>query len=215
VTRSSRLLTAGVIAIAVGLIVAFFALRDGTEPISVNDAAATATADTASPGDGVPDESSSERGIGEVLDDEERLPIPLVIPQGQEAVAISAAYANGVAAIPAPGDRVNVYAVFTDGVPAQLQSSSTSSDSGQPAGPQDNKGVIRLLSHVEVLGVSGVQAVAGGGAVTLVLAVAPADAERLIYQAATQSIWFSLVNEADDEVDGAGVLHDTLLDTIR
>ncbi len=205
-TRSSRLLAVGVAVIVLGLVVAFLALRDTKDEIVVNEpgAAVDGALDTEQELDG----ATATQGVGLLAEDAVRLPLPVIIPEGHEAVAVTVTYASGTAALPVPGDRVNIYAVFTQGLPAGFGGAAASADDAAGAG----NGVVRMLSAVEVLGVTGVEALAGGGNVNFVVAVTPGDAERLIFQAATQQLWFTLVNEADPVVDGVGVTLDTVLD---
>ena len=71
---------------------------------------------------------------------------------------------------------------------------------------------MRVLSGVEVIGVSGATPDAASGTVTLVLALQPDDAERAIYLAGVEQVWFSLVDGDHEPVEGQGVSRDTVLD---
>ena len=203
-TRSTRLLAIGVAVIATALVVLLLSMRSQPDPVVVADAApeptdvAAAAEEPAAPTGGT---------VGALAEDAQRMPSPLEVPEGHEAVAVSSVYDAAVAALPAPGDTVNVYAVFQQGLPEDLGGSSTGDD-GDSA---DTKGVVRALSGVEVLGVSGVTAETGGGNVTLVLALEPDDAERAIYLASTEQVWFTLVAADHEPVEGRGVTRDTVL----
>ena len=206
-TRSTRLLAIGVTVLVAALVVLLVSLRDQPDPIVVADAApdAAAASTTAAPDDG----GTATGTVGALEEGEARLPSPLEVPDGHEAVAVSIGYDAAVAALPAPGDTVNLYGVFHQGMPEQVGGSAPTGD-GEAAAT--DKGVVRVLSGVDVLGVSGATAESGGGAVTLVLALSPADAERAIYLAAVEKVWFSLVDADHEPVEGAGVSLDTVLD---
>ena len=211
-TRSTRLLAIGVTVLVAALVVLLVSLRDRPDPVVVADAAPDAAASTTTAAaDGADSSDTPGAGtVGALQEGEARLPAPLEVPDGHEAVAVSIGYDAAVAALPVPGDTVNVYGVFHQGLPEQV--------GGSPAGGQDEeaaaggRGVVRVLSGVDVLGVSGAAADAGGGTVTLVLALEPADAERAIYLAAVEEVWFSLVGADHEPVEGAGVGLDTVLD---
>ena len=206
-TRSTRLLAVGITVLVAALVLLLVAQRDQPDPIVVADDAADVTAvdDAADP---TPGEATGT--VGALGEDELRLPSPLVVPEGLEAVAVSSTYDAAVAGLPVPGDRVNLYAVFQQGLPDALRPASSGGDDAASAG----KGAMRALSGVEVLGVTGVQPQAGGGNVTLVLALSPADAERTIYLAAAEQVWFSLVGPDQAPVAGAGVTRETVLDDL-
>lgn len=203
-TRSTRLFAVGIAVLAVALVVLLVSMRDQPDPIVVADAApdTAAAAETA-------DDGAAARTVGALAEDEARLPSPLEVPDGHEAVAVTSNYDAAVAALPAPGDTVNVYAVFQQGLPDDLAAPAFSDD--EEAVRTDSKGVVRALSGVEVLGVTGVTAETGGGTVTLVLALEPDAAERTIYLAAAEQVWFTLVARDHEPVPGRGVTRDTVL----
>lgn len=192
--RSTRLLALGVAVLATALVLLAVGQRQQPQPVVVADAAVDTGAQDAAP--------QATTTVGALDEDGERLPTPLAVPDGHEAVAVSSAYDAAVAGLPVPGDRVNVYAVFQQDVPDVLADDGTDTAA---------KGVVRALSGVEVLGVAGVQPEAGAGNVTLVLALAPGDAERTIYLAAAEQVWFSLVALDHEPVPGAGVTRATVL----
>jgi len=207
VTRSTRLLAIGVTVLVVALVVMLVSMRSEPDPIVVTDAAP----ETAAAEETAPDADTTATGtVGALADDQARLPSPLEIPEGHEAVAISSAYDAAVAALPVPGDTVNVYAVFQQRLPDDLGTPTFSDD--EEAVQTDNSGVVRALSGVEVLGVTGVTAETGGGSVTLILALEPDAAERTIYLAAAEQVWFTLVAEDHEAVPGNGVTRNSVLD---
>lgn len=206
-TRSTRLLAIGVTILAAALVVLLLGMRDQPDPIVVADAAAATTA--AADDEAAAATDADGATVGELAEDAQRLPAPLEVPDGHEAVAISSTYDAAVAALPAPGDRVNVYGVFQQGLPDELGGAGgeqADADTGV------SKGVVRTLSGVEVLGVSGATAETGGGTVTLVLALQPDDAERAIYLAGTEQVWFTLVGADHEAVEGRGVTRANVLD---
>lgn len=207
-TRSTRLLAIGVTVLVAALVVMLVALRDQPDAIVVADDAAATTDVAAADTD---DPQTPAGTVGALAEDGERLPAPLEVPAGFEAVAVSTNYDAAVAALPVPGDTVNVYGVFQQGLPEQLGEAPDTTADGDLL-RANAKGVVRVLSGVEVLGVSGVEPASGAGNVTLVLALAPIDAERTIYLAATEQVWFSLVASDHEPTDGRGVTRDTVLD---
>lgn len=205
-TRSTRLFAVGVAVLAVALVVLLVSMRNQPDPIVVADAAA----DTAAAEQESVDDAAATGTVGALAEDAARLPSPLEVPDGHEAVAVTATYDSGVAALPVPGDTVNVYAVFQQGLPDDVAAPAFSDD--EDAVQAAGKGVVRALSGVEVLGVTGVTAETGGGSVTFVLALEPDDAERTIYLAAAEQVWFTLVAEDHEPVPGKGVTRATVLD---
>lgn len=188
-TRSSRLLAAGIVVLGLALVVLLLAQRD-TDPIVVDEAAPAADVG-APPADAAPG--------GPV----ERLPDGLDAPDGHEVVAVTTGYDAAVAGLPVPGDRVNLYGVF-DAVPPPL--AATDDEAAAPAA-----GAARALAGVEVLGVTGVEPASGGGTVTLLLALTPDDALTAIHLAGNERLWFTLAGASLDAPVGAGVTHDTVL----
>ena len=104
------------------------------------------------------------------------------IPEGKTALAIQMANVNGVAGFVGAGDKVNVYGVIKPDT--------------DPKNPQGATHLI--MSNTEVLNVNGANLVAaqgqpGGTGLVYLLAVTPAEAERLIFLSSFQQIYFSLV----------------------
>lgn len=204
-TRSTRLLAVGVVVLIAALVVLLLSLRSQPEPVVVADAAPDLAATT----DDTETTTAAAGTVGALAEGEARLPSPLEVPAGHEAVAITSAYDRTVAALPVPGDTVNLYGVFRQGLPEELGGTARADDDEAPAA---GKGVVRVLSGVEVIGVSGAEPDAGAGNVTLVLALQPDDAERAIYLAGIEEVWFSLVDADHEAVPGRGASLDTILD---
>ncbi len=106
----------------------------------------------------------------------------LTIPEGKTAVAVELSNVPGVAGFAGAGDRINVYGVVKPG-----------SDVKNPAGAAH-----LIMQNTEVLNVNGTTLAAtqgqpGGTGLLYLLAVSPAEAERLIYLSTFESLYFSLV----------------------
>lgn len=106
----------------------------------------------------------------------------LKIPDGKTAVAVELANVPGVAGFAGAGDRINVYGVVKAG-----------SDPKNPSGMAH-----LIMQNTEVLNVNGTTLAAtqgqpGGTGLLYLLAVSPAEAERLIYLSTFESLYFSLV----------------------
>lgn len=189
-TRSSRLLAAGLAVLLLALVVGLYAMtRGGDEPIAIADAG---TGDAAAETD-----VAAEAPAAEAL----RLPDPVEIPEGLEAVAVTTSYDRAVAALPVPGDRINLYGVFTDLEPAELAE----------GGDAISSGAARVLAGVEVLAVTGAEPATAGGTVTFVLAVEPDEALKLVHVAGNEALWFSLVPEGAEPVAGDSVTSEDVL----
>lgn len=208
-TRSTRLLAIGVTVLVAALVVLLVSLQSQPDPVVVADAAPDAAAADAGDEEAAP--ATDAGTVGALAEDEARMPTPLEIPADHEAVAVTANYDAAVAALPVPGDRINIYGVFKNGLPEELGDElAPTGDDEEGATPEP--GVVRVLSGVEVLGASGTVAEAGGGTATFVLALSPEDTERTIYLASTEEVWFTLVGADHEPVPGVGVTRDTVLD---
>lgn len=106
----------------------------------------------------------------------------LKIPDGKTALAVELSNVPGVAGFAGAGDRINIYGVVKAG-----------SDPKNPAGMAH-----LIMQNTEVLNVNGTTLAAtqgqpGGTGLLYLLAVSPAEAERLIYLSTFESLYFSLV----------------------
>lgn len=111
------------------------------------------------------------------------------VPSGFEAVAVQLEQVPGLAGYAQPGNLINVYATVKGGKPvARLE-------------PPYSK---LVLTKVRVLDVAG-----GGeaGDPTYLLALAPSDAERLIFFAKFESLWFTLVPDDAPRARTSGLDH--------
>lgn len=113
------------------------------------------------------------------------------IPDGKTALAIQMSNVPGVAGFVGAGDKINIYGVIK---PDQ-----------DPKFPQGASHLI--MSNTEVLNVNGTALVAaqgqpGGTGLVYLLAVSPAEAERLVYLSSFQQLYFSLVAKDAPAVGG-------------
>ena len=127
----------------------------------------------------------------------------LKIPDGKTALAVELSNVPGVAGFAGAGDRINVYGVVKAG-----------SDPKNPAGMAH-----LIMQNTEVLNVNGTTLAATqgqpGGTTGLLylLAVSPAEAERLIYLSTFESLYFSLV--AKDAAPVAPTPGSSIADALR
>lgn len=126
----------------------------------------------------------------------------LKIPDGKTALAVQLANVPGVAGFAGAGDRINIYGVIKAG-----------SDPKQPAGAAH-----LIMQNTEVLNVNGAPLAAtqgqpGGTGLLYLLAVSPAEAERLIYLSTFESLYFSLVSK--DAAPVAGTPGSSIADALK
>lgn len=113
----------------------------------------------------------------------------VVIPPGKRAISLELASVPGVSGFAGAGDHIDVYRVAK----------------GDGVAP----GVHLVLQGVEVLNVNGgglaaAQGQPSGPNLVFLLAVTPADAERLIYMAEFEKMYFDLVPKGEPAVDTPG-----------
>lgn len=191
-TRSSRLMAVGAVVLLAGIVAAVLAL--GGQGAAADTAGAVPP--LAAPTDEVPTEVPFEE-----LD---RLPLPLEVPEGHEAVAVTVVFDRAVANVPVPGDVVNVYGVMAD-----------TSDASDAETSVAVPGIARIGSGLEVLGVAGAPVDGATGTVTLVLAAEPDEAATVLYASSSEQVWFSLVGEDDEAADvGDLFTREDLLDLV-
>ena len=113
----------------------------------------------------------------------------LVIPEGKRALAVELEPVAGVAGFVGAGDRIDIYGVANGGRSAA--------------------GVHLVLQSVEVLNVNGTglparQGLPSGPNLVYLLAVTPAEAERLIYLTKFEQLYFDLVAKGEPPVTTSG-----------
>lgn len=183
-TRSARLITIGVAVLIVGIGMAWLAVR------SAGGASATTTTTSAT-------SATAQDEPVEPTEPPERLPERVDVPDGHEAVAVQLPFDASMAGVPAPGEPVNVYGVFTHGRPGEEEPAAEV----QASGPV----VERVLSGVEVLAVTGPEVQDAGGSPTVVLALTPEQAAQVVFLQANERIWLSVPGDgaAGDDVETA------------
>lgn len=113
----------------------------------------------------------------------------VAIPPGKRALSLELKPMAGIAGFAGAGDRVDVYAVAH----------------GEGAAA----GVRLIFQGIEVLNVNGIglpeaQGQPGGAALVYLLAVTPADAERLIYLNEFEKLYFDLIPKGEGPVKTPG-----------
>jgi hypothetical protein len=200
-SSNSRLVAVGAVVLLLGVILVLLILRGsvgGDDPVA-DPAATDGTEDTA--GD---DLAAAEES--DLVDEDDgatvRVPLPLEVEDGFEAVTLRVAYGRGLAALPQAGDRVALYEVAAD--PDDEDADQAEDDA---AAPTPTGGAERLLDDVEVLGVIGPRPAANDGTLTFVVALAEDDVPTVLPRARDEAIWFTLLPGGDEpdagEVDGA------------
>lgn len=152
---------------------------------------------------------------GEVIvlgrfDDSDEVVTTLEIPDGFEAMTVQVGIPQGVAGFVRPGDRVSLIATLAAGTQPD-----DDDDADLDASIQRSQYV---LQDIEVLstgqrvgdGADGVEE--GSGQVLLTVALAPEDAERLVFAISQASLYFTLLPEDADPPATPGTTLDDLFD---
>lgn len=189
-SSNSRLIAVGSVVLLFGVILVLLILRGtvgGDDPAP----AAAEQDDGTTDAEGRPVQDSGSSDL--VADGESstaRIPLPLEVEDGMEAVSVRAAFPRGVAALPTAGDRVVIYEL----------GEAEEADDDEPGRPDAE----RVLEGVEVLGVVGPRPAANDGTLTFVLAVAEADVPGLLPSARDGHLWLTLQpGDGDEGEDGA------------
>jgi hypothetical protein len=184
-SSSTRLLSIGALVLVVGVILVLLVLRGNAGGTTV-----------AAPEDGPPDVTAA----GQVEDGDSapavtpttveelasvRLPLPASVPDGYEGVAVRASFIRGLAAIPTPGDHVNLYRATNGG----------EDEAGLPVPGEAEL----VLDDLEVLALIGPLPTQNEGEVTFLLAVAPDDVATVLPVAGSSELWFTLLPKAATE----------------
>jgi Flp pilus assembly protein CpaB len=190
-TSSTRLLAIGALVLVVGVILVLLVLRGnvGGSPAAAPDPAGDDPADvTAAATTG----SESAPAVVPTTVEElasVRLPLPAAVPDGYEGVAVRASFIRGLAAIPTPGDHVNLYRATTGG--------ETEDDGTAGADPVAEL----VLPDLEVLALIGPLPTQNEGEITFLVAVEPDDVGTLLPVAGSGEVWFTLLPKADADVE--------------
>lgn len=186
-SSNSRLLAVGFAVLVIGVLLVLVIIRNGDDT----------PAEPAPSSTGQPTDTAAEQP--QTLSPEQqataRLPLPLDVPDGAEAVAVRANFMRGVAAIPAPGDRINVYRLpqSSQDSPAATEAPTAPGAGLPPQGPDAQ----RVLTDVEVLAVTGPLPSTNDGTLTFVVAATPEQVPGLMTLANDDELWFTLLPAPD------------------
>ena len=176
--------------LVIGVILVLIIIRNTDDPAATPAPVATET-----------DQDGGEASDRETLSPEQlstaRLPLPLDVPEGTEAVAVRANFMRSVAAIPAPGDLVSLYRL-----PAAAGGGEDGDAPTAPTGatlPDPGPDAELLLSDSEVLAVTGPLPASNDGTITLVVAVPSADVPGVMPVANSNEVWFTLLPSPEEE----------------
>lgn len=193
-SSNSRLLAIGFAVLVVGVLLVLVIVRNTDDPPADTSPVAAQGAE-----DDVPAESATPLTPEQLST--ARLPLPLEVPEGTEAMAMRLNFVRAVAAIPAPGDQVNVYRFLAaaDDASADGDEPSTEPPSVPSRLPEPGPESEQVLASVEVLAVTGPLPAANDGVLTVVLAVPSPAVPGLMPLADDAQLWFTLVSSPDDE----------------
>lgn len=190
----------GFAVLVIGVLLVLVIIRNSDDPAATPAPTATQTGeDTSQPSDQSTPLSPEQLSTA-------RLPLPLEVPEGMEALAVRANFMRSIAAIPTPGDLVNLYRLPE---PAEGEQDDEDDEDGPaaPVGdelPDPGPDAEQLLTETEVLAVTGPLPSANDGTVTLVVAVPTAEVAGVMPAANTSEVWFTLLPEAEaTPTDGA------------
>lgn len=193
-SSNARLLAVGFAVLVIGVLLVLIIVRNTDDP-------AATPAPTATQGQ-QDDEGDEPSDDGTPMSPEQlstsRLPLPLDVADDHEAVAVRANFMRSVAAIPAPGDLVNLYRLPA----ATAEDDEDDEDDTQaPATtlPEPGPDAEQLLTEVEVLAVTGPLPSSNDGTITLVVAVPSGDVTGLMPVANASEVWFTLLPSPEDE----------------
>lgn len=185
-SSNARLLAIGFAVLVIGVILVLVIIRNADDPAATPAPVATPT-----------DQADTQPSDQETLSPEQlstaRLPLPLEVPEGTEAVAVRANFMRSVAAIPTPGDLVNLYrlpAPAGDGEQPAVGADDTLPDPGPDAE--------QVLSELEVLAVTGPLPASNDGTITLVVAVPTADVPGVMPVANGNEVWVTLLPSPEE-----------------
>ncbi len=193
-SSNSKLIAVGAVVLLFGVILVLLILR-GT--VGGDDPAPPETAQDQSDGeaeDGAPTDTATSDLVADGEGTTARVPLPLDLEDGMEAVTVRAAFVRGAAALPVAGDRVVVYEL----------GAAEDDDEDEPGAPAPTGDAERLLEDVEVLGVIGPRPAANDGTLTFVLAVDEGDVPGLLPLARDGHLWLTVLPgdaDADDDTE--------------
>jgi hypothetical protein len=195
-TSNSRLLAVGVAVLAVGVLLVLLIVRNsGDDAPPASPPAAEQPTTPTGPAQPTPPQPLTPEQLSTA-----RVQLPMAVPDGMEAIAIRVNFMRSVAAVPLPGDRVNLYRL----APAERQPQADA-DEPEPGivTPGAQPAPVQVVGDVEVLAVTGPLPAANDGTLTLVVAVPSADIPAAMEVANDAEAWFTLLPspEGDEEDD--------------
>lgn len=190
-SSNSRLLAIGFAVLVVGVVLVLVIIQN-TDDEPAEPSPAAVAQDAAAEAD-EPDETSTPLTQEELST--ARLPLPLDVPEGTEAMAVRVNFMRSVAAVPTAGDVVNLYRLpdASDGE----ESDAGAEDPDQPATPtaglpEPGPDAEQVLTEVGVLAMTGPLPAANDGTLTVVLAVPTAEVAALMPVADAGELWLTL-----------------------
>lgn len=192
---NSRLLAVGVVVLVVGVALVLLIVRNSDDGGSPASPVATESSDGTSSGAAASASGASQQRMTAEELSSARLPLPLAVAEGQEAIAVRANFMRAVAAVPAPGDLVNLYRL------PQATQQDQGEDADEPAVTRssDTDDAELIVQGAEVLAVTGPMPASNDGTLTIVVAVDPADVPGLMPIANDSEIWFTLLPSPEAE----------------
>lgn len=191
-SSNARLLAVGVAVLVIGVILVLVIIRNTDDPAATPAPVATPTEQ-----DG--DEPSDRQTLSPEQLSTARLPLPLDVPDGTEAIAVRVNFMRSVAAIPTPGDLVALYRLpaAAGGDEGEDGDGPTAPTGGTlpPPGPDAQP----LLPGAEVLAVTGPLPASNDGTITLVVAVPAQAVPSLMPVINTNDVWFTLLPSPEEE----------------
>lgn len=198
---NSRLLAVGVVVLAVGVALVLLIVRNSDDGGSPASPVATESSDGSSSGAAASASGASQQQMTAEELSSARLPLPLSVAEGQEAIAVRANFMRAVAAVPAPGDLVNLYHLPQ---PTQEGGGEGDDDAEEPAvTPSPDPDGELIVQGAEVLAVTGPMPASNDGTLTMVVAVDPADVPGLMPMANASEIWFTLLPSPEEQPQDA------------
>lgn len=192
---NSRLLAVGVVVLVVGVALVLLIVRNSDDGGSPASPVATESSDGTSSGTAASASGASQQQMTAEELSSARLPLPLAVAEGQEAIAVRANFMRAVAAVPAPGDLVNLYRL-----PQATQQDQDDDDADEPAVTRSSDADAELIVQgAEVLAVTGPMPASNDGTLTIVVAVDPAEVPGLMPIANDSEIWFTLLPSPEAE----------------
>lgn len=196
---NSRLLAVGVVVLVVGVALVLLIVRNSDDGGSPASPVATESSDGTSSGTAASASGASQQPMTAEELSSARLPLPLAVAEGQEAIAVRANFMRAVAAVPAPGDLVNLYRL------PQATQQDQGDDVDEPAVTRSSDADAELIVQgAEVLAVTGPMPASNDGTLTIVVAVDPAEVPGLMPIANDSEIWFTLLPSPEAEPQDVG-----------